>query len=88
MLSGQKPYIDIDQSRKKFLFDGYLSICVRNYQIASLEENLSVVRKPSLRYALAKPFNKSIKEYWPKFNGNLKSIPVIFSHNSLYLLAL
>jgi len=29
-----------------------------------------------------------MKVYWPKFKDKLKSIPIIFSHNLLYLFVL
>jgi hypothetical protein len=52
------------------------------------EESLSVVRKLYAQYALAGPFDGLMKVYWPKFKGELKSIPIIFSHNLLYLFVL
>jgi hypothetical protein len=46
---------------------------------------LTAIPKPYALYALAKPFNGFMKVYWPKFKGKLKSIPIIFSHNLLFL---
>jgi hypothetical protein len=88
MLSGQRPCIGIDRNRKKFLFDDCLRICERICRIVSWEESLSVARKQFALYALANPFGKSMKVYWPKFKGKLKSNPIIFSHNLLYLFGL
>jgi len=88
MLSEQKPYRDIDRNKKKSLFDNCLRICEHICRIVFLEESLSVVRKLFVQHALANPFNESMKIYWPKFKGKLKSIPTIFSHNLLYLFAL
>jgi hypothetical protein len=87
-LSEQKPYRGIDRNRKKFLFDGYPSICERICRIVFWEENPSVARKQSDLYALANPLSEKTKVFWPKFMGKLKSIPIIFSHNLLYLFML
>jgi hypothetical protein len=37
---------------------------------------------------LTNPFSKSVKVYWPKSKGKLKSNPTFFSHNILYLFGL
>ena len=87
-LSEQKSYTDIDRSMKKFLFDGFRDIFVHTCRIPFWVENLTVVRKRSVRHALVNPFCKCVKVCWPKFNCKLKSIPTIFSHNLLYLFAL
>jgi hypothetical protein len=84
-LSEQKLYKGIDRGRKKFLSCNCRDICGRICRIVFWEENLTVVRKLSVLYALADPFSKSVKVYWPKLKGKLKSIPIIFSHNLLYL---
>jgi hypothetical protein len=88
MLSGQRPCIGIDRNRKKFLPDDCLRICERICRIVFWEESLSVVRKPYALYALAKPFNELVKVSRLKFKGKLKSFPIIFSHNLLYLFVL
>jgi hypothetical protein len=85
MLSGQRPCIGIDRNKRKFLPDDCLRICERICRIVFWEGSPSVVRKPYALYALAKPFNEWMKVYWPKFKGKLKSIPIIFSHNLLFL---
>jgi len=85
MLSGRKPCIGIGRNKKKFLPDDCPDICERICRIVFWEESLSVVRKPYALYALAKPFNGFMKVYWLKFKGKLKSIPIIFSHNLLFL---
>jgi hypothetical protein len=46
------------------------------------------VRKLSVRHALTNPFSKSMKVDWSKIKGKLKSIPIIFSHNLLFLFCL
>jgi hypothetical protein len=85
MLSGQKPYRGIDLNRRKFLSDGCRDIVERICRIVFWEGSLSVVRKQSAQCSLANPFDKSVKVYWPKLKGKLKSIPTIFSHNLLFL---
>ena len=87
-LSGQRPYTGIDRSRKRFLPDGCHDIVERIGRIVSWEERLTVVRKRYVRHALANPFSKSVKVFWPKSKGKLKSIPIVFSHNILYLFGL
>ena len=87
-LSGQMPYTDIDLNRKMFLSDGCRDIVERICRIVSWGENLTVVRRLSAQHALANPFSKSVKVYWPKSKGKLKSNPIIFSHNILYLFGL
>lgn len=87
-LSGQKPYKGIDPGRKRFLSCNCRDICGRICRIVFWEENLTVVRKLYVLYELAGPFSRSMKVYWPRFKGRLKSIPIIFSHNLLYLFSL
>ena len=87
-LSGQKPYKGIDRSRKNSLFDGCHDIFERICRIVFWEESLSVVRKLFARCTLADPFNESVKVLWPKSMGDFKSIPIICSHNLLYLFGL
>ena len=88
MLSEQKPCTGIDRNRKRFLFDGCHGIVERICRICVLAENLSVVRKQSVRCTLACPFNESVKVLWPKSMDDFKSITTVFSHNLLYLFAL
>ena len=85
MLSGQMPCKEIDRNMRKFLLGGCLCICEHICRIVSLVESLTVVRKLSCRSALTKPFSKSVKVSWPKLKGKLKSIPIFFSHNLLFL---
>jgi len=87
-LSGQTPCTGIDRNRKTFLSDGCRDIVERICRIVFWEESPTVVRKLSVQHASANPFSKSMKVYWPKFKGKLKSIPIIFSHNLLYLFGL
>jgi len=88
MLSGQTPYRGIDRNRKMFLSDGCRDIVAHIGRIVFWGESLTVVRKLPVQHALANPFSKSRKVYWPKVKGKLKSIPVIISHNLLYLFGL
>jgi len=67
---------------------GCLRICERICRIVFWGESLSIVRKLYVQHVLANPFNGLMKVYWPKFKGKLKSIPIIFSHNLLYLFIL
>jgi hypothetical protein len=87
-LSGQTSYTGIDRNRKMFLSDGCRDIVERICRIVFWEESPTVVRKLSVQHALANPFSKSMKVYWPKPKGKLKSIPVIISHKLLYLFGL
>ena len=87
-LSGQTPCTGIGRNRKMFLSDGCHDIVERIGRIVFGEESLTVVRRRSVRHALANSFNKSMKVYWPKSKGKLKSIPILFSHNLLYLFVL
>ena len=84
-LSGQMSCIGTDRNRKKFLSDGCRDILERICRIASWEESLTVVRRLFVRCTLAGPFNETVKVLWPKSTGDFKSIPIIFSHNLLYL---
>jgi len=84
----QTPYRGIDRNRKKFLFGGCRDIVERICRNVFWEENLTVARKLSALYPLANPFSKSVKVYWTKSKGKLKSITIIFSHNLLYLFGL
>ena len=84
-LSEQKPYTGIDRNRKKFLSDDCRDISEHICRNVFWEGSLPIVRKRSVRCALANPFGKSMKVYWPKLKGKLKSIPIIFSHNLLFL---
>ncbi len=59
-LSGQKPYTGIDRNMKKFLFDGCRDIVEHICRIVFWEKSLSVVRRLSVRHALANPFSKSV----------------------------
>ena len=88
MLSGQKPCTGIDRNRKNSLFDNCRDIGERICRIVFCQESPSVVKKRSVQRALANPFNKSVKAYWPKFTDELKSNPTIFSHKLLKLLVL
>ena len=88
MLPVQKPCTDIDRNMKKSLCDNFRDIGERICRIAFWEESPSVVRKRSVQYASANPFNESVKVYWPKFTDELKSNPTIFSHKLLKLLVL
>ena len=71
-----------------FLSDGCRDIVERICRIVSWGESLTVVRRLSVQCALTNPFSKYVKVYWPKSRGKLKSIPIIFSHNILYLFEL
>jgi hypothetical protein len=81
-------YTNIGRNRKKFLLDGCRDIVEQTCRIVSWVETLSVARIPFVLYALASPFNVLMKVYWPKFKGKLKSIPIIFSRNLVYLFKL
>jgi len=82
-LSGQKPCIGIDRSRKKFLRDDCRDTAERICRIRVSAGIPSVVRKQFARRALASPFHVATKVVWPNFMGKLKSITVIYSHNLL-----
>ncbi len=81
MLSGQKPCRGTVRNRKKFLFDDCRGRGEHICRIVFWEGNRAVARKPFALCASASPFGKSVKAYWPKFKGKLKSIPIIFSRN-------
>jgi hypothetical protein len=87
-LSVRTPCRDIDRNMKKFAFRSCLDIGEHICRIRVLAESLSVVRKQSVQRALARPFKVLTKVFWPRSMGELKSIPVIFSHNLLCLLVL
>jgi len=87
-LSEQKPYKDIDRSRKKFLSCNFRGIAEHICRTRVLVGGLLVVRKLFVRCTLADPFDVAMETFWPKCTIKLKSITVIFSYNLLYLLAL
>ncbi len=84
-LSGRRPCKGTDRNMKKFLSDDCRDICEHICRIVSLVESLTVVRKLFFLRVLTDPFSKSVKVSWPKLKGKLKSIPIIFSHNLLFL---
>jgi hypothetical protein len=88
MLSERKPYKGIGRNRRNFLFGDCRDIVERICRIVSLVRNLSVVRRRFAQCTLAGSFNDFLKVLWHTSMGNFKSIPVIFSHNLLYLLVL
>jgi hypothetical protein len=73
---------------KRFLPDGCRDIGEHICRIAFGAGNLTIARKPFVRCTLASPFNLSVKVSQPKFIGDFKSNPTIFSRNILYLIDL